>query len=292
MKDIKILVADNILVKGLEVKEPILEGFKSPYDAFLIKCLKDEGLSINENINIKDIKKDTFNDIDILISLSNPLLDGIVSNNNLINLRTTYGRISRYGLIGDASSIDSISIIGKDIKLILKVLMIITKKDKRDLTNHEVKELSDEEKISIKENANFIYSDYLKNIYDVISSVEFSSEASRYDGIRYGKQGELKELRTKAFSNKQKERIIYGTHILMDDKNYYSKALKLRRDLVNEFKELLNKNNILIFDYNENTRYLGYLLGMPMVIKNNNVVISDYFKEELILKYLKEGKDV
>lgn len=57
-----------------------------------------------------------------------------------MGLKPTYGRVSRYGLIAFASSLDQIGPITRNVKENAYLLNTITKKDHRDLTNIDKEE--------------------------------------------------------------------------------------------------------------------------------------------------------
>lgn len=97
---------------------------------------------------------------------------------------------------------------------------------------------------------------YASEIYHVISCAEASSNMARFDGIRYGFRAKeyetLDELyiksRTEGFGDEVKKRILMGTYFLSGDKReeYYMKALKLRTLLIQDFKKVFQKFDIVI----------------------------------------------
>jgi len=92
--------------------------------------------------------------------------------------------------------------------------------------------------------------------YYVISSAEASSNLARFDGIRYGyrpKEFEdvydlMEKSRTEAFGDEVKRRIMLGTYVLSSGyyDAYYNRALKLKKKIKQEFKEVLAKYDIII----------------------------------------------
>ncbi|RGD73737.1 Asp-tRNA(Asn)/Glu-tRNA(Gln) amidotransferase subunit GatA [Anaerofustis stercorihominis] len=149
-------------------------------------------------------------------------------------LKPTYGRVSRYGLVAFASSLDQIGPFGKDIKDVASVLNVIAGHDENDSTSMKVDvpdytsflsedikgmkvgvdyALLDENKIDkdvvynirkaidkFKEmgaeivDISFDCFDYAIPVYYLISSSEASSNLSRFDGIRYGVREEGETL--------------------------------------------------------------------------------------------------
>ncbi len=143
----------------------------------------------------------------------------------MVGLRPTYGRISRYGLVAFASSLDQIGIITKDATDCALVLKETAGKDEMDATskNESVldytkflnknikginigigkeyfeKGIDEEVKDAVykaidlfkKMGANVYeislpHTEYAVRAYYVIASSEASSNLSRFDGIRYG----------------------------------------------------------------------------------------------------------
>lgn len=92
--------------------------------------------------------------------------------------------------------------------------------------------------------------------YYVISSAEASSNLARFDGIRYGyrpKEFEnvydlMEKSRTEAFGEEVKRRIMLGTYVLSSGyyDAYYNRALKLKKKIKEEFKEVFTKYDVII----------------------------------------------
>ena len=83
--------------------------------------------------------------------------------------------------------------------------------------------------------------------YYIIASAEASSNLARFDGVRYGHRTseqkiDIEELfslsRTEGFGAEVKRRIMIGTYVLSASQRdkYYKQALKVRRLIVNDFK--------------------------------------------------------
>lgn len=143
----------------------------------------------------------------------------------VVGMKPTYGRVSRYGLISYASSLDQIGPISRNVYENALMLNIIAGHDERDLTSstrevedytrligedikgmkigiprffmsdivsNEVKEKVEEVITLLKEKGaivDYIDIKYLENtvtIYQVIAMGEASSNLARFDGVRYG----------------------------------------------------------------------------------------------------------
>ena len=100
------------------------------------------------------------------------------------------------------------------------------------------------------------YLEYSVPIYQIIASAEASSNLARFDGIRYGyrtknheKIDDLYEnTRSEGFGDEVKRRIILGTYILSDEKlkNYYNKALKIRKKIADSLNQIFKNMTLLL----------------------------------------------
>ncbi len=92
--------------------------------------------------------------------------------------------------------------------------------------------------------------------YYLISMSEASTNLAKLCGMRYGKHEKLEEnfneyfsrVRSKYFSKEAKRRIILGTFARMSGYRdaFYLKALKIRTKIIEEYKKLFKKYDILI----------------------------------------------
>lgn len=194
-------------------------------------------------------------------------------------LTPTYGVVSRYGLIDYANSLDKIGVIGKNIKDINPVFGVIYGKDDKDSTSILPK-FKDKKVIKIaviKETLNVdkeikdlvlnkvgkvdqvslpLVSKYGLSCYYLISMAEASTNLSKYCGLRYGESlnlnGDFNEyfskVRSEFFTKEAKRRIILGTFARMSGFRdaYYLRAMKVRTLLIQEYKKLFEKYDILI----------------------------------------------
>ena len=147
------------------------------------------------------------------------------SYTGIVGMKPTYGRISRYGLIAFASSLDQIGPMTKNVYENAVLLNILAGKDECDLTsankededftrligedikgmkiavpnyfmsdivNKEIREkVKDTIKVLEKSGAevDFVDIKYIENavtLYQIIAMGEASSNLARFDGIRYG----------------------------------------------------------------------------------------------------------
>ena len=219
---------------------------------------------------------------------------------------------------------DFTSLIGKDIKGL-----------KIGVPNYYMSDVIDEEvRNKIKEildllkskGCEFDYIDipnleYSIPLYQVIALGEASTNLARFDGIKYGYLNDQEKLedmytytRSIGFGAEVKRRIMVGSYVLSGEnaKTYYFKALRLRHNIVENFKKAFKKYDLLLGPTNTNVaypfnRHLDNVLqsfyddlltipismaglpalALPVGFNHENLpiglqIIGDYFKEEVI----------
>lgn len=199
---------------------------------------------------------------------------------NISGLKVTYGRVSRYGAISYASSLDSMGPMAKTVEDLAYILEHIAGRDLLDATSSsrpvpryinalgkdikgkrigipqeffgegldpECKEIiliAAKKLESLGAEIVTISIPYLKHgvsIYYLISMSETSSNLARYDGIRYGNTREV-------FTPETMRRIMVGSYALSAgyaDK-LYKKAQKARTVLISEFDEAYKKCDVIL----------------------------------------------
>ena len=198
---------------------------------------------------------------------------------NIVGIKPTYGRVSRYGIIAMASSLDSIGHFTKTVYDNALVLNATAGKDINDATSSDQKvddytkeiekgvkglkiglpkeyfseldrgikkttldAVSKLENLGAKvEEVNLPHTKYATAAYYIIQPSEVSSNLARYDGIRFGQSREK-------FSSEAKRRIILGTFTLSAGyyDAFYLKAMKVRRLIKEDFDKAFKKVDILI----------------------------------------------
>lgn len=208
-------------------------------------------------------------------SLRNP-----ASFTNTVAIKPTYGRVSRYGIIAMASSLDSIGHITTSVMDSALVLSQTAGYDPFDATTSKVKVddylngidspikgkkigivkeyLSDEIDSEILEKTKFAidiftklgaeiveislpYSEYALASYYVITPSEVSSNLARFDGIRFGNSRD-------SFGDEARRRIMIGTYALSSGfyDEFYSKAQKVRTLIIQDFKNAFSKVDAIL----------------------------------------------
>ncbi|MBB1286717.1 Asp-tRNA(Asn)/Glu-tRNA(Gln) amidotransferase subunit GatA [Flavisolibacter sp. BT320] len=214
----------------------------------------------------------------------------------IVGFKPSYGRVSRHGLIAYASSFDVIGVLAKSVADASVVLEVIAGPDdydstainqfpeKIDLSSSDTNKyriayfpewiehpsIDLEISLAIKdkleqlkaeghtvEPVSFSLTEYIVPTYYILTTAEASSNLSRYDGIRYGKNSheEDQELakfyqqnRKNGFGSEVKRRIMLGTFVLSAGyyDAYYQKAQQVRQLLRQQTELIFNQFDFII----------------------------------------------
>ncbi|MBI4685862.1 MAG: Asp-tRNA(Asn)/Glu-tRNA(Gln) amidotransferase subunit GatA [Nitrospirae bacterium] len=268
LSGIPIAIKDNMCTKGIRTtcSSKILENFIPPYESTVTSRLKDNGYILIGKTNLDEFAMGSSTENSGFFTTRNPWdLERIPGGSSggsaaavaadeciaalgsdtggsirqpaslcgVVGLKPTYGRVSRYGLVAFASSLDQIGTITKNVKDSAILMNIISGKDSCDSTSapvavpdftrvlgHEIKglkigipreyfiegmdkevETSVRDAIKKLESLGAIpveislpHTDYAVATYYVLATSEASSNLARYDGVKYGFRAEGKDL--------------------------------------------------------------------------------------------------
>lgn len=257
---IPVVIKDNICVKDEETTcgSLILKDFRPPYNAAVVERLKEEGAVLIGKTNMDEFAFGSSCETSCYGPTRNPwAIDRIPGGSSggsaasvsadetilalgsdtggsirqpaalcgVVGLKPTYGRVSRYGLIAFASSLDQIGPITKDVTDAAILMNVISGYDPRDSTSVNLpkpdytrslvnnvknlrigvpreyfikgldKEVSGIIKQAIKkleslgarcEEVSLPHTEYAVSVYYIIAPAEASSNLARFDGVQYG----------------------------------------------------------------------------------------------------------
>jgi len=313
---IPIALKDLFSTKGIKTTagSKVLENYIPPYDATVVKKLKNAGAIIvgktnldawghgssGENSDFGPTKNPWNTEYvpggsssgsaaalasDMCIASTGTDTGGSLrlpaSFCSVVGLKPTYGRVSRYGIIAMASSLDSIGHFTKTVEDSAILLNVTAGHDEFDATttpgvdaqnytknlNNGVKGIKIgvpkeyvakgidrnvqtrfkqalkvlEELGTIINEVSLPHTKYGNAAYYIIQPSEVSSNLEKYDGIRYGYGREK-------FGDEAKLRIMLGTFTLSAGyyDAYYKKAMQVRTLIKNDFDEVFKKVDAII----------------------------------------------
>ena len=264
-----IAVKDNISVKDqlTTCASKILQGYRPPYDATVIKKLKEKNYTIVGKTNMDEFAFGSSCETSFYGPTKNPWdLERIPGGSSggsaaavaaslvpmalgsdtggsvrqpaalsgVVGMKPTYGRVSRYGLIAFASSLDQIGPITSNVAGCAELLGVISGYDELDSTSADIpvpdytsaltkdingikigvpKEYFPENGLerSVKDalletkriferlgaslvDVSLPHTKYAVSCYYIIASAEASSNLARYDGVQYGLREDTRRM--------------------------------------------------------------------------------------------------
>jgi aspartyl-tRNA(Asn)/glutamyl-tRNA(Gln) amidotransferase subunit A len=265
---IPIAVKDNFLTRGIRTTcaSKILANFIPPYDGTTVKRLRANGAIITGKTNLDEFAMGSSAENSAFFPTPNPWDKSRVPGGSsggsaaalasdqciaalgtdtggsirqpaafcgIVGLKPTYGRVSRYGIIAFASSMDQVGPMTKDVRDCALMLEAIAGHDPADSTSAnrpapkysasltgDVKGLRlgipkeyfvsgiqaeveqavrnairqlEKNGASVQE-ISLPHTDYAVAVYYIVATAEASSNLARYDGMRYGHRARAKDL--------------------------------------------------------------------------------------------------
>jgi len=256
---VPLAIKDNLCTRGMPTTcaSRFLEGYRPPYDAHVVERLRAQGAVILGKTNLDEFAMGSSNESSAFFAARNPWdtsrVPGGSSGGSAVAtaaglaaaslgsdtggsvrqpaafcgvtaLKPTYGRISRYGLVAFASSLDQVGPIGRSVRDVARLFTAIAGHDPRDATSStrpldaharaaeggargkrigvlrsELEAADLEIRAPIEaalglleaagarlEEISLPHARHAVSIYYVIATAEASSNLARFDGMRYG----------------------------------------------------------------------------------------------------------
>ncbi|WP_029521300.1 Asp-tRNA(Asn)/Glu-tRNA(Gln) amidotransferase subunit GatA [Persephonella sp. IF05-L8] len=255
-----IAIKDNIITKEIRTtcSSRILENFVPPYNATVIEKLNKQGYIITGKTNLDEFAMGSSTENSAFFTTRNPwdyervpggssggsaaavgagIVPAALGSDTggsirqpaafcgVVGLKPTYGRVSRYGLVAFASSLDQIGPITRTVEDAALLMNVISGWDRRDSTSSkqevpdftsyigkdikglkigvpkeffiegldpEIKNIVEnaikqlEKEGAVIEEVSLPTTKYAIEAYYIIAPSEASSNLARYDGVRYG----------------------------------------------------------------------------------------------------------
>jgi aspartyl-tRNA(Asn)/glutamyl-tRNA(Gln) amidotransferase subunit A len=265
---IPVAVKDIICTQGIETTagSKILQGFVPPYDAFVVRQLKKAGAVILGKTNTDEFAMGSSTENSAYFTTRNPwnlervpggssggsaaavagcLAFGALGTDtggsvrqpasfcNLVGLRPTYGRMSRWGVVAFASSLDQVGAFGRTVADCTAIFQVTAGYDRRDSTSinqpvpdyeaaldgsiaglkvgvpeeYFIEGIQPEVEQAVRaaidklaelgaeiHRINLPHTQYALPVYYLIAPAEASANLARYDGVRYGPRVEGQDL--------------------------------------------------------------------------------------------------
>ena len=302
---IPMAIKDNICTEGVKTTcaSKMLENFVPPYNATVMEKLNSENIVMLGKTSMDEFAMGGSTQTSAFKKTKNPyntecvpggssggsaaamgagLCAGALGSDTggsirqpssfcgVTGLKPTYGRVSRYGLVAFASSLDQIGPIAQTADDYTAKIGMSMKGVKIALPAEFYAEGIDEEVrkavLSAADSFKAMGAElvdcsmpslkYAVAAYYLISSAEASSNLSRYDGIKYGHRSEIvgnyNELitasRSEGFGDEVKRRILLGNYALCSGyyDAYYGKAMALKQKIREEYAEIYEKCDLIL----------------------------------------------
>jgi aspartyl-tRNA(Asn)/glutamyl-tRNA(Gln) amidotransferase subunit A len=339
---------DNILTRGIRTTcgSRILGDFIPPYSATVVEALRAAGAVLVGKTNMDEFAMGSSSENSAFLPTRNPWnLDRVPGGSSggsaaavaadqclaalgtdtggsirqpaafcgIVGLKPTYGRVSRYGIVAFASSMDQVGPLTKDVRDAALLLQALAAHDPADATsvnrpvpdyaaaltgetrnlrigvpreylvagmqneteqalNAALKQL--EQTGAIIEKVSLPHTGCAVAAYYIIATAEASSNLARYDGMRFGRRVEAKDLmetymatRAEGFGAEVKRRIMLGTYALSAGyyDAYYLKAQQVRSLIKKDFEAVFESCDAILTPTTPTTAFeLGAKTADPL----------------------------
>jgi aspartyl-tRNA(Asn)/glutamyl-tRNA(Gln) amidotransferase subunit A len=267
LRGLPIAVKDVLTVEGMPCTagSKILEGFVPPYTATSVKCLQDAGAIVIGKTNTDEFAMGSSTENSAYGRTNNPwdlsrvpggssggsaaavaarLVPAALGTDTggsvrqpasfcgITGLKTTYGRVSRYGLIAFGSSLDTVGVLAQTAEDAALVFAAMAGRDPLDATSVDVPvpvetlhatslrglrvgvpkeyfidgmqaEVHEATRVAIEQiktlgaeivEISLPHTEYALPVYYILAPAEASANLARFDGVRYGPRADADSL--------------------------------------------------------------------------------------------------
>ena len=335
LEGIPCAIKDNICTKGIRTTcaSKILENFIPPYDATAYQKIAAQGSIVIGKANLDEFAMGGSTENSAYHVTRNPHnLDCVPGGSSggsaaavaggeaifslgsdtggsirqpasfcgVVGFKPTYGRVSRYGLVAFASSLDQIGPLTRDVTDCALVLNAICGHDEMDSTStaaqvpdftkalvadvkglkiglpkeYFVKGIDSEVETAVRNVAKKFESLGAEIVDYLIAPAEAATNLERYDGVSYGARVDgadvvemMTNTRTEKFGAEVKRRIMIGNYALSAGyyDAYYLKALKVRTLIQKDFVDAFQNVDLILTPTTPNAAFkLGEMTSDPL----------------------------
>jgi len=339
LEGMTIALKDNISLKGtsLTCGSHILENFEPVFDATVVERLRDAGALFIGKANMDEFAMGSSNENSYFGPVKHPndlarvpggssggcavaVADGMchaalgsdtggsvrqpAAFCGVVGFKPTYGRISRYGLVAFASSLDQIAIFGRGVVDVRSVYDVIKGHDPFDSTSvvDAPSHRSSTKRVGILPESLISGCDAsIKNAYAklaqrfrelgyetveielphmdawiptyfILATAEASSNLARFDGVRYGHRSSNSDIdmttasRSEGFGPEVKRRIMLGTYVLSSGyyDAYYRKAQQTRRMVADAYSQAFAGVDVIAMPTTPTTAFVRGAITDPV----------------------------
>lgn len=353
-----VVLKDNVSTKGIRTtaSSKILDNYVPVYDATIVEKLKNAGAVVVAKSSMDELGMGGTNrnaatgpahnpwkpdhitggssggSAALMAAKTVPLAIGTDTGDSIrkpaaycgvIGVKPTYGRISRYGIIPYASSLDTVGYFTNSIADAALALEILAGRDDHDMTSSflpveaysehlnaslqgkkigvfrtvsdtiqdpVIKEAFENLVSQLKEagaDVEDVYMDetlmnLIAPVYKTIANAEATANHSNLDGLRFGVRvpgASVEEVmtnsRTAGFSSYVRARFVIGSYSLFEENQdrLFRKAQKIRRLIVDAYKELFKDHDVILAP--------AAVTTAPLIEQSSDVRFGeDHFEEE------------
>ena len=315
LSGIPVAVKDNMCTKGIATtcSSKILKNFIPPYESTVTSRLLQNGYVLAGKTNLDEFAMGSSTENSGFHTTRNPWDIGRIPGGSsggsaaavaadeciaalgsdtggsirqpaalcgVVGMKPTYGRVSRYGLVAFASSLDQIGPITKNVMDCAILLNVLSGRDPLDSTSapvdlpdftasagkdirglkigipkeYFIEGLDPEVEGAVRDavrqlealgaipvEVSLPHTGYAVAAYYVLATSEASSNLARYDGVKYG-------FRAEGFGPEVKRRIMLGTYTLSSGyyDAYYKKAQQARTLIKNDFENAFQDVDLIV----------------------------------------------